>query len=76
MSCKYWATSCNFISANSIKDHIKQLPIDPHVTLAYYMTSQAQDINSLTYNDDPTVKLLYTITNNMTRGGETKKKKL
>lgn len=49
--------------------------MDPLVALAYYMTCQSQRLESLTYNTDPTVKLLYAITNKIiTKGGAKIKK--
>jgi hypothetical protein len=77
MKCQCWARSCNFISAESIKVHLNKNPMDPLVALAYYMTCQSQSLESLTFNTDPTVKLLYTITNKMiTKGDANIKKKV
>ncbi|KAG2230814.1 hypothetical protein BDF21DRAFT_468488 [Thamnidium elegans] len=52
MKCKRWAKSCDFISPKSIKDHIKENPMNPLVALAYYMTCQSQCLESLTYNTE------------------------
>lgn len=31
--CKYWAKKCYFISAKSIKEHVKQMPMNQLVAL-------------------------------------------
>lgn len=51
--------------------------MDPLVALAYYMTYQSQRLESLTYNTDPTVKMLHSILHKMvTKGGAKIKKKV
>lgn len=49
--------------------------MDPLVALAYYMTCQSLRSEFLAYNTDPTVKLLYTITNKIVAKGWAKIKK-
>jgi hypothetical protein len=71
IECKCWAKSCSFISPNSIKEHIKENPMDPLVALAYYMTSQSQRLESLVYNTDPIVQLLYAISSKAAPKGGT-----
>jgi hypothetical protein len=75
IKCKFWAKSCYFISRNSIKDHIKENPMDPLVALAYYMTSQSERLASLLYNIDPAAQLLYAIQERQTQMEEKQVKK-
>lgn len=56
---KHWAKKCYFISAKSIKEHVKQTPMNQLVALGYFMTKQSRCSLSLDYSSDPTVRLLY-----------------
>lgn len=75
MKCQCWTISCNIISAKSMKVHLNKNPMDSLVALAYYMTCQSQSLESLTFNTDPTVKLLYAITNKVVTKGDANIKK-
>lgn len=58
--CEHWAKSANFVSAKSIEDYVQD-PMDPFVALAYYTTSQAQNLEFLTFASDVTVRFLYSM---------------
>ncbi|KAI8079701.1 uncharacterized protein B0P05DRAFT_469639, partial [Gilbertella persicaria] len=58
--CKYWAKSANFVSAKSIENYIQD-SMDPFVALTYFTSSQAQNLKSLTFAADSTVRFLWSI---------------
>ncbi|PHZ17102.1 uncharacterized protein RHIMIDRAFT_309933 [Rhizopus microsporus ATCC 52813] len=58
--CEFWAKSTNFVSAKSI-ENFAQDSMDPFVALAYFTISQTQDLKSLTFAADMTVRFLYSI---------------
>ncbi|PHZ14146.1 uncharacterized protein RHIMIDRAFT_290877 [Rhizopus microsporus ATCC 52813] len=55
--CEFWAKSTNFVSAKSI-ENFTQDSMDPFVALAYFTVSQAQDLKSLTFAADMTIRFL------------------
>ncbi|KAI8637001.1 hypothetical protein BD408DRAFT_354547 [Parasitella parasitica] len=58
--CEHWAKSANFVSAKSIENYIQD-SMDPFVVLAYFTSSQAQNLKSLTFAADSTVRFLWSI---------------
>ncbi|KAG1442953.1 hypothetical protein G6F56_010852 [Rhizopus delemar] len=66
--CEHWAKSANFVSAKSIENYIQD-SMDPFVALAYFTSSQAQDLKSLTFAADSTVRFLWSICQSLRRIG-------
>lgn len=64
--CEFWAQRMSFISSESIENHLDK-GMNKLVALAYFVTRQTPDINSLEFADDPTVKSLYSICKTSTR---------
>lgn len=58
--CEHWAKSVNFVTAKSIEDHVQDR-MDLFVALAYFTTSRAQSLGSLTFASDLTVRFLYSL---------------
>ncbi|KAI8970403.1 hypothetical protein BDF20DRAFT_826051 [Mycotypha africana] len=58
--CQHWAKSTNFVSVKSIKNHIQD-SMAPFVALAYFTSSQAQNLESLTFAANSTVRFLWSI---------------
>ncbi|KAG1515230.1 hypothetical protein G6F52_009736 [Rhizopus delemar] len=58
---KFWAKKFLLISAKSIKEQIKQEPMEPLAALGYFMISQEASLMALSQRFDPTVNLLYSI---------------
>jgi hypothetical protein len=58
--CAHWAKSANFVSAKSIESYT-QVSMDSFVALAYFTTSQAENLESLTFAADWTVRFLWSI---------------
>lgn len=71
-SCEFWAREANFISLESIENHIK-VGMNQLVALAYFTTCQSPSLSSLEYAGDSTVRFLYSICKaNMKKKGNSK----
>lgn len=56
--CEHWASAViNFVSATSIQDFIQD-SMDPLLALIYFITSQSQSWESLTFASNSTVRFL------------------
>jgi hypothetical protein len=63
---KFWAKKCFLVSSNSILKYIGQSPMDSIIAMGYFLTSNAVSLTSLEYRFDPTVRLLYQISKDLT----------
>lgn len=63
---KFWARKCFLVSSNSILEYIGQSPMDPIIAMGYFLTSNAVSLTSLEYRFDPTVRLLFQISKDLT----------
>ncbi|KAI7847639.1 hypothetical protein BDC45DRAFT_412762, partial [Circinella umbellata] len=61
LPCHGWAESCYVINASSISDHLQQSPLNPLVALGYFLIQQKLSLRYIERNDDETIRLLYTI---------------
>lgn len=60
-SCFPWAKQCFFISTKSIHDHLTEIPLSPLVALGAYFTSQKTSILDHSQGHDPTIQMLYNL---------------
>ncbi|KAI7858608.1 hypothetical protein BDC45DRAFT_498725 [Circinella umbellata] len=61
LPCEFWAQDYYMMTETTISNYISATPMHPMVALEYVLTNQEQNLISLEYKDDPTVKMLYAI---------------
>ncbi|KAI9262624.1 hypothetical protein EDC94DRAFT_659483 [Helicostylum pulchrum] len=61
LPCFPWAKKCFFISTESIRDHLTEIPLSPLVALGAYFTSQKTSILDHSLGHDPTIQMLYNL---------------
>lgn len=57
--CYPWAKKYFFISTESIRNHLTEIPLSPLVALGAYFTSQKTSLLDHSHRHDPTIKKLY-----------------
>ncbi|CAO3622553.1 unnamed protein product [Mucor hiemalis] len=59
--CFPWAKKCFFISPESIRNHLTTVPLSPLVALGIYFSSEAPSVAEHSHGQDPTVQMLYNV---------------
>jgi hypothetical protein len=59
--CAVWASECIIICQSSIDECTLTKPLDPFIALGIFLTKGTASIIDMPWNDDETIKLLYSI---------------